>query len=496
MQKPALFPVRLADFFAGPVRAAITPIEPLLKKLLLVDRLDEVWLAASKSGAETGIFDELLRELGVTYRIEPGELERVPASGPVVLVANHPFGMLEGVLLGSALRRVRRDFKIMANFLVPAPPGLRERFILVNPYGGTGANAGNRRPLREAITWLKDGGLLVVFPAGDVAQMEWRQRAVVDPPWSESVARLILKCDCTTVPVFLSGSNGLGFHLAGAIHPRLRTADLPRQLLNKRGRQVLIRLGRPVTAKALQVMSSHKDMIEYLRWRTYFLGARTRTSQTAERLPGIPVTMPPPENVLAEEVGRLPGKPLAEADDLAVYLADSKHMPNLLREIGRLREITFRRVGEGTGGAIDLDGFDSYYQHLFIWNRNKHEIVGAYRLGPTPDILPMKGVPGLYSNGLFQFDPELFRRIGPAVELGRSFVRLEYQRQFQPLLLLWKGIGQYIISRPFCPILFGAVSISDDYSPASRDLLVNFPQTREDPELARLVRPRRSYRPN
>jgi putative hemolysin len=493
MPEIAPVPPPLAHLFPEPVRAALAPIEPFLHKLLQLDRLGDLLQSANQAANALETFDEILRLLGVTWRAEPGELERVPASGSLVAVANHPYGMLEGVILAAALGRVRPDFKIMANFLMPVPLPVRDKVIQVNPYGGLDAQRENLRPLREAVAWLRTGGLLILFPAGDVAHLEWRERAVIDPPWSESVGKLIRMCGAAALPVFLGGSNGLAFHLAGAIHPRLRTADLPRQLLNKRGKEVAVRFGRPVPAKTLQALPSHHDAIEYLRWRTYFLGMRTKESHLSNRLPAAPVPMPAPESMLEEEVSRLPG-PLAEAEGLAVFLAEARQIPNVLREIGRLREVTFRQAGEGTGGAIDLDSFDSHYRHLFIWNREKREVAGAYRLGPTTDILPARGAAGLYSSTLFHYDPEIFRRIGPAIELGRSFVRAEYQKHFQPLLLLWKGISQFVLTRPKCCILFGAVSISDDYTPASRDLLVTFLESQQDRDLAHLVRPRRPYK--
>jgi putative hemolysin len=196
--------------------------------------------------------------------------------------------------------------------------------------------------------------------------------------------------------------------------------------------------------------------------------------------------------MLAKEVDRLSS--LCDLDQLSVYLARAREIPNVLAEIGRLRESTFRQAGEGTGRPVDLDSFDARYLHLFVWNRGEGEVVGAYRLGPTPDILPAQGAGGLYTSTLFRFSPELFARTGPAVELGRSFIRPEYQRQYAPLLLLWKGIARYIVARPECPILFGAVSISRQYSPASRELLVSFLESRRDPALAPLVTARRPFR--
>ena len=179
-----------------------------------------------------------------------------------------------------------------------------------------------------------------------------------------------------------------------------------------------------------------------------------------------------------------------------MYLAAADAIPNVLREIGRLRELTFRGAGEGTGAALDLDTFDPHYLHLFLWSKAAREVAGAYRLGPTADLLPRFGVWGLYSNTLFRLNPELFQRTGPALEMGRSWVRPEYQRQYAPLLLLWKGITCYVSAHPECAVLFGAVSISNDYNPVSRSLLVSYLETQEEAALAHLVKPRHPYRRN
>jgi putative hemolysin len=196
--------------------------------------------------------------------------------------------------------------------------------------------------------------------------------------------------------------------------------------------------------------------------------------------------------LLIEEISRL--TPVCGNEEFAVYLAPPDAIPNVLREIGRLRELTFRGAGEGTGKPLDLDEFDPHYLHLFLWSKPAREVSGAYRLGPTADLLPRFGVRGLYSSTLFHFSAELFERTGPALELGRSFIRPEYQRQYAPLLLLWKGITRYVAAHPECAVLFGAVSISNDYNAASRSLLVSFLETRKEASLAHLVRPRRPYR--
>jgi putative hemolysin len=209
-----------------------------------------------------------------------------------------------------------------------------------------------------------------------------------------------------------------------------------------------------------------------------------------------PIVPPQDPGALAAEVTALPvDYLLAEHEELAVYHAAARQIPVVMREIGRLREITFRATGEGTGRAIDLDSFDGDYVQLFIWHRAKREIVGAYRLGQTDTILADKGKRGLYTSTLFDYRTALLERLGPALELGRTFVRQEYQRSFAPLLLLWKGIGHYVVRHPRYKMLLGPVSISNTYQSASRQLMVQFLKAHHlMAGLSDLVRPRNPFR--
>jgi putative hemolysin len=204
-----------------------------------------------------------------------------------------------------------------------------------------------------------------------------------------------------------------------------------------------------------------------------------------------------PAEFLAEELARIPkDRCLAESGELAVYVGTAREMPHLLHEVGRLRELTFRKVGEGTGKSRDLDPFDDYYWHIVLWHKTKQELVGAYRAGDTAEILAERGISGLYTSTLFHYDERVFQKLGPAMELGRSFVRPEYQRQYAPLLLLWKGIARMVARRPQIPVLFGAVSISNAYNEASRELIYRFFEARmHEDELVGLIEPRRPFRP-
>jgi putative hemolysin len=211
----------------------------------------------------------------------------------------------------------------------------------------------------------------------------------------------------------------------------------------------------------------------------------------------VPVAARGPSEAIEADVAALDDAALLQSGSFTVYCAPASRLPALLPELGRLRELTFRGAGEGTGRARDLDGFDAHYLHLFVWDREQRAVAGAYRLCPT-DTLGAPGVTGLYTRTLFEYDQALLDRLGPAVELGRSFVAPTYQRDYSPLLLLWKGIGRVVAaSGGRYRRLFGAVSISDRYSSTTRELLVAFLQaTRQERSLAELVRARRPLVPS
>lgn len=443
-----------------------------------------------------------LEHLDVRVDVDPRDLERIPREGPVLVVANHPFGAIEGIALAGILAEVRPDVRILANFLLGRMPQLRDLFVLVDPFGGEGAKRANVQGVRDGIRWLKDGGLLATFPAGEVASFDLARRRVVDPEWSPTVARIARKAGCPVVPLHFAGRNGALFQLAGLLHSRLRTALLPRQMLNQRGGRIDVRIGSAVPASRLAAMADDRHRIAYLRDRTDILAERERglrgpapvqprsTPASVE-----PLIEPVPADALAAEIEALPEDArMATGDGLQVWLAEADRVPGVLREIGRLREVTFRAVGEGTGRALDIDRHDPHYLHLFVWNPERREIVGAYRLGPTDRLLARFGKAGLYTSSLFQFRTKLFESMGPALEMGRSFIRPEYQRSYTGLLLLWKGIGAYVCREPRYATLFGPVSISAEYRGASQQLMVSFlSQNRFVHDWSRWVRPRTPF---
>lgn len=460
---------------------------------------DGIYARAWKMPKEIPFCDRALQSVGVRTNFSEEELFNVPKEGSVVVVANHPFGGVEGIILLSLLRRVRPDVKAMANYMLGAITEMRDDFIFVDPFASKNSAKANLRPIKDSLTWLKEGHLLIVFPSGEVSSFDRRTMRVRDPVWSASIAALVRKTGATVVPMFFPGRNSAFFNLVGFIHPFFRTSLLPRQLANKKGKNIFVRIGTPLTTKALEPFSMDDvQLIKYMRFRSYLLAERethrTRRFITLnpQMLPLDPIIAPVAADILTREIARLPATcKLIAAGDFEVYIAAAYQIPSCLREIGRLREATFRAVGEGTGNAMDLDAFDDYYSHLFMWNTVRQEIVGSYRLGLTDKILADHGVRGLYTRTLFKFDERLMEKIPPAIEMGRSFIRAEYQKAYTSLFLLWRGISAFIGRNPHYRVLFGPVSITNEYREASRCMiLASMRQTCMADDLTHLVKPK------
>ncbi|HEX4273895.1 MAG TPA: GNAT family N-acyltransferase [Bryobacteraceae bacterium] len=458
-------------FEAFPSNRLPGPLATAVNHFLQIDRLEALYARAS---AKQGFVQRLLDDLEVHVDVSPSDMDKIPRSGPVVAVSNHPFGILDGVMLADLLTRARADVRILTNRLLGALPELADLCIFIDPFDELESRTANGRALKAAIRHLRGGGMLLVFPAGEVSHFDLKKGAIRDPEWTTTAARLIRLARAKSLPILIHGSNGLPFQMLGMVHPRLRTAALPVEMLNKRGKQVEIRIGSAIEPARIEALPDEAEATRYLRLRTELLARRGVTS-IEPRLRAVPVAPATPSELLASEIESLPAScRLATSHELDVYVAAARQIPLGLPEIGRLREITFREAGEGTGEPADLDRFDAAYLHLFLWNKEKCEIAGAYRLGEIPKLLARFGQRGLYTDSLFRFRAGFFPQLGPSLELGRSFIRTDYQRHYAPLLLLWKGIGAFVARNPQYSTLVGAVSVSNQYSPASRELIARY----------------------
>jgi len=487
-------PFTCADSVPGLPRLMAAAVD----RVLGMTELQRVY-ASAPACAATFPEDALQRLTISAAHINSADLARIPAAGPLIVVANHPHGAVDGLAAASLFRGVRRDVKLLGNRLLSRIPEMRDHVIPVDSFvPGAAHNAGG---VRAALEWLRDGHALVVFPAGEVSHVRASDGRIVDAPWRDGAARLAARAEAAVLPLFIHGGNSRWFVHAGRISPWLRSALLGRELLRQRGRVVRMTIGRPVSARRLAAVGDAAAQTAYLRVRTYGLAAEAPARGSLLRAAPRPVRQAPvdaavPVEALTREIDALPARcTLLTAAPWRVCLATAAEAPLALREIGQLRERTFRAAGEGTGRAADLDGFDGHYRHLFVWHEERRQIAGAYRLAATDDVLASRGLHGLYTRTLFRYPATLLRDLGPALELGRSFVRTEFQRDYQPLLLLWRGIGAVVAANPRYRTLFGPVSISAEYGPTTRQLLARVLLASRGSLLQSFVVPRRPLPP-
>jgi putative hemolysin len=482
--------IDLARFMPGAGPAARLGLRAA-ERLLGISRINGFYAAIPPRQAPEDLFPMALDVGRVTLDCPEADRARIPATGPCIVVANHPFGMIEGIALMALLAPIRKDVRFLGNFLLDQIPEMRPFNIAVDPFGGTGSQQRNVPGMRAAHRWLEQGGMLVLFPSGEVAHLHRGGRRVEESAWAPSLARLVRRSGAPVLPMHFAGRNSAWFQMLGLVHPMLRTLRLPGELLNKFGHTLRLTVGEAIPAATLCTQPDDAALMADLRARTLALEA-ARPAPAAVAPPMAEVAPAEPIETLVAEIEGLPPEcRLFETKEYVVYAAEAERLPHVLHEIGRQRELAFRAVGEGTGKPLDLDRFDPDYHHLFVWNPTAREIVGSYRIGVVEDIVRRRGLGGLYTTTLFHYDHTLLDSLGPALELGRSFVRAEYQRSFGALHLLWCGIGRFVAQRPRHRHLMGAVSISDAYSTMSQQLMTAFLESNHMCEVRRhKVRPR------
>lgn len=484
---------------SGPLKR-VPAVGPLIlgvaERALALQRLANIHRQlAGRALSPARFAQEALEILQVRFEIDPARLALIAPSGPLAIVANHPYGGLEGLYLIQLLRSLRPDSKLIGNQLLQRIPELREVIIPVDAFGGVRAARTNSRGMRAALRHVRSGGLVVLFPAGAVSHLHLSAGRVCDPPWNASAARFLRMCGCPVVPLHFGGGNSSIFQTLGLLHPRMRTVMLSHELLNKRNHVIPVTVGRAIKASSLREETDDRALARSLRLSTYALEAHRTVQRRLSRTPE-PTAEPVATALIEAEIANFPPENvLATTAGTQVMYARAEQIPWTLREIGRLREIAFRAVEEGTGRSRDLDEYDAHYVHLFSWDTQRRSIIGAYRIGHVDEILAQHGRHGLYTHSLFSYGAPFLRAVGNALELGRSFIVPEHQRNFGALLLLWKGIAQYVARHPRYHVLFGPVSMSADYRPHSRTLLVDFIKRRcFDHQLAQWIRPRRPFR--
>ena len=446
--------------------------------------------AADYQGREFA--DHLLENMNITIDVSADQLENIPKEGGFVVVSNHPFGGIEGVMLLSAIAKVRPDFKIMANFILSHIPNLKECFFAVNPFENNPEWKSSVSGIKGAIQHIAAGNGLGVFPAGEVSRYHGHDFPE-DLPWSTSIARIIKNAGVPVIPVFWEGQNSKLFYALDKIHTMLGTARLTRELANKHDTCFNLQIGKPIMPAEVALYENPKELAAYLRCRSYALEANIPTRAVEKKVADLEdIDAPTDLSLMSNELDAIREKAfLYSTSDYDCYLADYEDIPNLMHEIARLREETFRAIGEGTGKSLDQDEFDRHFKQMILWDKVKQKIAGCYRLGIGSEIIPKYGIKGFYVSTLVNFDEAFAEHLSNTIELGRSFVTLEYQKEVLPLMLLLRGLSDVVVRYPEAKHFIGPVSISSWYPKFYMSMIVKY-VTEKHPvseELAHMATP-------
>lgn len=475
-------------------------IAKLLMQLLKLNKVNNLY---SKTRDKSGVdfINAVIEHLEFEYDVKPDDLKRIPVDKPFIVVANHPFGGVDALILVKIFTELCPNFKAMGNFILQKVDPIKDLIFPVNPFEERKGVKSSFGGIKQSLLHLEEGNALGIFPAGEVSSYQHDSGVIQDREWQPSILKFIKKAKVPIVPVYFHGTNSRLFHLLGKIHPVLRTAKLPSELFNKKHKKIKIRIGNPIPVKDQDEFTDIPHFGRYLRARTYALGTSLEVKKfyipsfhpRIKKIESIASAVN--ESMLIREIDKLKENyTLFTNKNYIVLCAPSTEMPNTLHEIGRLREITFREVGEGTNRSMDIDEYDFYYHQLVIWDEDENKIVGAYRLGKGKDILAQYGLNGFYITSLFKIRKSFTSYLNESIELGRSFIVREYQRKPLPLFLLWKGLLFFLLKNTDHRYLVGPVSISNDFSKFSKSLIVEFiKRYHYNEDLAKYIKPRKKF---
>ncbi|MGB0769452.1 MAG: GNAT family N-acyltransferase [Flavobacteriaceae bacterium] len=475
----------------------------IILKILKISTINKIY-NRNKHLSNLEFLDALLKEFKIRFEIPDEDLKRLPKEGAYITVSNHPLGGVDGILLLKLMIEQRSDFKIIANFLLHKIEPLIPYIMPVNPFENRKDVKSSVTGFKNALLHLKEGHPLGIFPAGEVSTYR-DGKLLVDKPWEAAAMKLAKKAKVPIVPIYFHAKNSPLFYRLSKISDTLRTAKLPSELLTQKNRVIKVRVGRPISVKDQEQHETLEEFSDFIRKKTYMLSNAfekpkiLKNISSSIKINKAPKKIITPVNplIMRSEVDDLRAKNLRllQSKNYEVYLAPAATIPNILREIGRLREITFREIGEGTNKAIDLDHFDTYYHHMFLWDTEAECLAGAYRMGLGTEIYETFGIDGFYLQDLFRFEPELHDMMSKSIELGRAFIIKQYQQKPMPLFLLWKGIVHTTLRFPNHKYLIGGVSISNRFSNFSKSLMIEFMKSHYyDPYLAQYVHPKKEFK--
>ena len=474
----------------------------LLMKVLQISTLNKIY-DKNKHLKDVEFLNAILNEFQIKFEIHEEDLKRLPKDGAYITISNHPLGGIDGLLLLKLMLEKEPNFKIIANFLLHRIAPMKPYIMPVNPFETHKDAKSSVIGIKETLRHLRDGKPLGIFPAGEVSTYK-DDKLLVDKPWEEGAIKVIRKAQVPVIPIYFHAKNSRLFYLLSKISDTLRTAKLPSELLTQKDRVIKVRIGKPISVSEQNEYETIESYSEFLRKKTYMLANAFEKESKLLTVPSLKLPRSPKQivtganqNNIIDEVDKLRGNDarLLQSKNYEVFFADAKDIPNILHEIGRLREITFREVGEGTNESIDIDKFDKHYHHLFLWDSDAKQIAGAYRMGLGSQIFAKYGINGFYLQNLFRFEPELYDMMSQSIEMGRAFVIKDYQQKPMPLFLLWKGIVHTTLRYPEHKYLIGGVSISNQFSDFSKSLMIEFMKSNYyDPYIAQYIHPKKEYK--
>lgn len=433
-----------------------------ISKIIHLKEINE-FIENNKDKNDFDFIDEVFEMLDFSYSMSTKDKERIPAEGKIICVANHTLGGLDGLALIRAIGEVRPDIKVVVNDVLSNIDNLNGVFLPYNIFNPRTQKENIRRIEKE----LEKEGCILFFPAATVSRMTLK--GITDSEWHRGAHHFAQKHKSSILPIYVKARNSWFFYLFSIFFKNLSYFLLPHEVFNKKHKTIQIKVGDQVPLKSFENTQKNQIM-KLLKRHTYLVGKNKTGVFKTETA----IVHPVDRQELKKELlkGDLIGK---TRDEKKIYLIDYDNFPVVMREIGRLRELTFRKVGEGTGKKIDLDDYDKHYHHLVLWDDTDLEIVGSYRIGIVKEILNNIGTKGLYSYSLFEFSDEFSKHIENAIELGRSFVQQKYWNSYA-LDYLWQGIGAFLVKNPEIEYMFGPVSISNHYPDEVKDMIIYFYQ--------------------
>lgn len=477
----------------------------LLMKVLKISTLNKIY-DRNKHLKDVEFLNAILDEFQINFEIPEEDFKRLPKDGAYITISNHPLGGIDGILLLKLMLEREPNFKIIANFLLHRIDPMKPYIMPVNPFETHKDAKSSVVGIKETLRHLSDGKPLGMFPAGEVSTYK-DGKLMVDKAWEEGAIKVIRKAQVPVVPIYFHAKNSRLFYLLSRLNPTLRTAKLPSELLTQKDRLIKVRIGKPISVAEQNEHQTIEEYSEFLRKKTYMLANSfdkdnnflSDLNQLQLKLPRSPKQIATPANqekMIAEvESLRNSDSRLTVSKNYEVFFTEAHKIPNILHEIGRLREVTFREIGEGTNNSLDLDKYDQYYHHMFLWDDDAKQIAGAYRMGLGSEIFPKYGIDGFYLQELFRFDSELFDMMNKSIEMGRAFISKEYQLKPMPLFLLWKGIVHTTLRFPEHKFLIGGVSISNQFTDFSKSLMIEFMKSHYyDPYVAQYIHPKKEFR--